>query len=279
MNRWKKNILYVLFIIAFLNGCPGGMGKSNTPGRDKTPEAMVLVPAGRFIMGSDKDDESGSGGMMGTRKPLFQDEHPKRNVHLKSFYIDKFEVTNAEYRKFTDSGEGEPPFTWDDGIFPSGRETYPVHGVTWFQAYNYCDWAGKRLPSEAEWEKSARGPDGLEFPWGNEFDTQNASLANIGNQKVSDLYPVGSFERGKSLYGVYDLVGNVWEWTSNWYRAYPGSNERLPGFGEKDRVLRGGGWGGGQGHYAIAHFFRSAHRFHAKPYVSYVDVGFRCASF
>lgn len=238
------------------------------------PNGMVAIPAGAFIMGSDKVDSEGMGAQIGMVRPLYQDEHPGRKISLSLFYIDRYEVTKAQYKDFADQTGSRKPPLWKNGAYPSGRENHPVTFVSWYDAVQYCRWAGKRLPTEAEWEKAARGPDGLEYPWGNRYE---GGRANTGDSDVNDTTPVGRFESGKSPYGVYDLVGNAGEWVDDWYRPYPGNRQPSPLYGESLKVIRGGSWGGGGGHYAMSIFYRAAHRLFADPLDRYPDTGFRCA--
>lgn len=154
------------------------------------------------------------------------------------------------------------------------QDKFPADGVNWFTAQAYCEWRGARLPTEAEWEKAARGPDGFEYPWGNEW---NPKITNTGDNTdwEDGIAPVGAYPDNKSPYGAYDMSGNIWEWVADWYDAYPGSDYKLPTFGKLNRVIRGGG--GGVGHYAISYFFRAATRQFSEPEMETDDVGFRCA--
>lgn len=258
----SAGLMLLLPILLAVSGCY----------KKSPPEQMALIPSGEFIMGSNKVDTEGKGAEFGTVKPWYLDEHPERKLSLKAYYIDLYEVTNAAYKQFIDATGSRPPQNWPAGKIPPGRERHPVTMVNWYDADRYCRWKGKRLPSEAEWEKAARGTDGREYPWGGEFD---ASKANTGDTGIGDMTPVGQFESGKSPFGVYDLSGNAWEWTNDWYKPYPGSDYFSDNFGEKFKVVRGSSWGG-TGHYAIPYFYRAAYRFFIVPEGAYPDAGFRC---
>ena len=235
---------------------------------------MVLIPAGEFIMGSDEVDASGKSQEFGFNEPMYLAEHPKRKVNLDAYLIDKYEVTNGRFKQFL-VNSGKYTAEQLQSIYERlkmTRNDVPVRIVTWFIAQEYCAAVGKRLPTEAEWEKAARGTDGLEYPWGNEW---NPEYLNAG-QEEQDLMPVNSYEQGKSPYGIYNMAGNVMEWTADWYEAYPGSKYKSPFYGEKRKVVRGGGWGG-VGHYVIPYYFRAAYRYNYPPDMAFNDVGFRCA--
>ena len=198
---------------------------------------MVNVPAGDFWMG---DDDG------------FADERPRRRVHLKRFLIDKYEVTT---RRFLAAGM-RPALT----VAPVyAAPALPVVGVSWFQAQAYCQQVGKRLPTEAEWEKAARGTDARIFPWGNFWDP---TLANDGRYP----HPVGSFPAGQSPYGARDMAGNVWEWVMD---SYAGSETDATAVTR--RVLRGGSW-----NYAAV-YLRATYRRHERPDYAEHRIGFRCA--
>ncbi len=155
------------------------------------------------------------------------------------------------------------------------RDPFPVTGISWYYAYSYCRWRNKRLPTEMEWEKAARGPNGLEYPWGNDWDT---AITNTGDDHdwEDGIAPTGSYPLNKSPYGAYDMAGNVWEWVDDWYHPYPDTTYQSENFGEKMKIIRGGG--GGIGHYALSYFFRGATRQFAEPTMAGEDVGFRCAA-
>ena len=153
-------------------------------------------------------------------------------------------------------------------------DNHPVSDVSWHDANAYCRWLGKQLPTEAQWEKAARGPNGNIFPWGNQWDSK---LANTGDDEAweNGTSPVGVYKQNVSHYGVYDMAGNVWEWVDDWYAPYPGSDFTSEFFGKQAKVIRGGG--GGVGHYAISYFYRGSTRQFSEPNLETEDVGFRCA--
>ena len=142
---------------------------------------MVRIPAGSFTMGSDKEDTKGVTAEFGLTKPLYVDERPAHTVILPTYFIDHVEVTNNAYATFTNATGARPPSQWVNERPPEGRGNYPASGMNWYDAERYCQWNGKRLPTETEWEKAARGPDGFEFPWGNEFDEKKGEHGGIGS--------------------------------------------------------------------------------------------------
>ncbi|MDH3326495.1 MAG: formylglycine-generating enzyme family protein [Gammaproteobacteria bacterium] len=192
-------------------------------------EPMVLIPAGEFIMGSD------------SRLP---DEGPSHKVTLKNYTIDIYEVTNKQYKKFIDLTARRSPAHFTNRTYPDGKADHPVTNVTWFDAQAYCESVGRRLPTDEEWEKAARGTDGRAYPWGNKFNVDYANTpVRWGKlKKEGDTMPVGSFPKGVSPYGLYDMSGNVWEWTSSWYTAYPGNVHPSENYGEQYKTLKGGSW-------------------------------------
>ena len=238
---------------------------------------MILIPAGNFIMGTSDEEEQFvtrqlGGGEIVEHPRWFKSEKPQQEVYLDAFYIDEFEVTNAEYQEFIDAIGYAAPRHWENRKYPEGEDDLPVVYVTWKDADAYCRWAGKRLPTEAEWEKAARGTDARIWPWGNEFDI---TKCNVESWEGSGPKAVGSYPQCVSPYGVYDMAGNVWEWTDSWYDAYPGSTFTADEFGQQYRVLRGGSW----------YYYDSLNPIGARTpsrdigtenHSSYV-VGFRCA--
>ncbi len=256
--------IYYLLVILTLLSC----SKVDVPGD------MVYIPAGEFIMGSEEIDPEGFAKEFGVRKGgFYEDEGPARKVTLKAFFMDKYEVTNGQYKAFTDASGHTPPITWEGGTYPEGKGNHPVSNVSWYDAHAYCKWAGKRLPTEEEWEKAARGPHGNVYPWGNEYGKDKA---NLDNTDITN--PVGSYKSDRSYYGVYDMGGNVMEWVASWYEPYPGSKADNKDFGRKHKVLRGGA-GGSVGHYNLGKVFaRATFRQYNDPSGSAEDGGFRCAA-
>jgi formylglycine-generating enzyme required for sulfatase activity len=227
---------------------------------------MVYIPSSTFIMGStDADADAGD------------EEKPQRIVYLRAFWIDRYEVTNAMYARCVRDGVCPPPQmpgskTRAAYFDEPGYENYPVIYVSWEEARKYCEWAGRRLPTEAEWEKASRGVEGQIYPWGDQPPVGN--LANFGG-KVGDTSRAGSYPDGASPYGVLDMAGNVLEWVADWYGAdyYASSADNNPGgppSGEF-RVLRGGSW------FNMARSMRSAFRLWNYPDVRTDTIGFRCA--
>jgi len=229
---------------------------------DDKKVAMVLVPTGEYTMGTDNEDANWY-------------EKPAHQVYLKSFYIDKYEVTNALYKICVDVGICDPPTTMGsqtrESYFDNTEfKDYPVIGVTWNMARNYCEWRDARLPTEAEWEKAARGKDQHIFPWGDNIDE---SFTNY-NLYIGDTTAVGSYDKDKSFYNVYDMAGNVAEWVADWYsagyyKAAPYENPQGPELG-KDRSVRGGSY------YDTKDYAMIFHRSNQNPEKSFYNHGFRC---
>lgn len=246
----------------------------------QAPAGMVYVPAGEFVMGTDEKDEAERALEFGITKPWFEDEHPAHTLDLAGYFIDLREVTHADYFTFVQATGRPAPGDWNGGQLPPGREALPVVHVSWHDAKAYCAWAGKRLPAEAEWEKAARGTDGRLYPWGNAFDAKRANV----NSERGEPKPVGSYPEGKSPFGALDMIGNVWEWTEDWYKPYPGNSYQHARFGEQVKVLRGNSWAN-LGHYppdaydeVRAHYSRVTFRLFMSPNGLVNDVGFRCAA-
>ncbi len=243
---------------------------------------MVFIPAGPFVFGTHKKD-TGIALELGVPKPFYRDEQPEQRILGKGFYIDRHEVTNRRYATFIKAVDYFKPPHWDGKMYPEGQADQPVVWVTWFDAANYCNWAGKRLPTEKEWERAARGKDGTEYPWGNEFKPESANLSDKAGSKTA-LQNVGSYPAGASPEGVQDLIGNVWEWINDDYLPYAGSTFKSDGFETGSKVLRGqssayiGHFPGENYNRVLKEFARSGFRQFSNPDVGASDVGFRCAS-
>ena len=242
---------------------------------------MVHIPSGHFIFGTNKKDESAEALSMGIPKPWYADESPRQKIFLKGFYIDTFEVTNERYKKYVDTIGAVPPGNWKDNDYAPGKGKEPVTWVTWFDAANFCQWAEKKLPTEKQWERSAKGTDGNEYPWGNEFQPDIAHLSTRAGSKNKPV-AVGSFPKSSSKEGVLDLIGNVWEWVADDYQPYKGSTHKNDFHNMGYKILRGHS-ASDIGHFpmyadAIKMFARSGYRQFANPDEPGPDVGFRCAS-
>jgi serine/threonine-protein kinase len=229
--------------------------------------AFVRVPAGPFLMGSPPNEGE-------------KDERPQHEVYLDEFWMGKTPVTNLQYQVFVKATGRKAPRHWKNGNIPAGKENHPVVYVAWQDAQAFCAWLSQisghpiRLPSEAEWEKAARGTDGRKYPWGNQ--APNHQLCNYGKFFSSGTTPVGQYSpHGDSPYGCVDMAGNVWEWVNDWYDSKyyarsPSSNPQGPAGGQS-RVLRGGAW------YYNGYDLRASVRDWDSPDDFSDDIGFRCA--
>ena len=253
---------------------------------------MVEIPAGRFRMGL-TFKEVGQMLEMCTRvdktcvRWWFKDEFPSRFVYVDRYWIDIYEVTNANYLEFVKATGHRPALDdtcetkacrqgnlWKGTSFPKQIRNQPVTQVNWHDALAYCTWRGKRLPTEAEWEKAARGPAGNLYPWGISQPPGKATYRRKW-RGIFTMTDVGSYSNGASIYGVYDLAGNVWEWVSDWYdRKYYqkkiNKNPKGPETGQF-KVVRGGSW------VNYEDTLHSAFRRWSRPEVRFNDTGFRCA--
>jgi formylglycine-generating enzyme required for sulfatase activity len=286
-------------VLSIVGGAYGGtpMASKGTDVADVTPEwtaegkkqaaylvtlpakdEMVLVPEGPFLMGSNRQIDRNS----------YPQEMPQRTVHVDAFEIDKYEVTTVQYLRYVVAGGLPPLVDWKwGGVFQETMAAHPVMHVSWFEGDAYCKWAGKRLPSSAEWEKAARGTDGRIYPWGNQ--PAGLSRANFGRTGLSGpvrdrperllLYPpivsVDKYENAVSPYGVFNMAGNVAEWTADWYDPYyyrygPNRNPKGPDHGSH-KAFRGGGW------VDSTPAVRPAQRNGADPKTRMNWLGFRCA--
>lgn len=264
------------------------------------PPDMVMIPAGEFLMGSPDDGLS------------YDDERPQRLVYVASFSIDRYEVTNTQYKQFVDSTGHPPPShltpqfnLWHQLAPLPGSEQHPVVNVSWHDAVSYCRWQEKRLPTEAEWEKAARGTGAYRYPWGMDWDIFTANSASYWARRTIEFkdsaawkafwvtgdgarlsrahglngevltLPIGSFPKGASPYGVLDMTGNAAEWVQDWYEPYsylnaPLSDPQGPQ-GQLLKVVRGGSW------LKPARNIRVTDRDYAMPTDRATGIGFRCA--
>jgi iron(II)-dependent oxidoreductase len=251
-------------------------GEADQLSRLKTPDEVALIPAGWFPMGSTSRENRGG----------YMTEQPQHRVYLDDYEIDRYEVSNARYLRFILETGHAPPAHWTGITFPQTIANHPVIGVSWFDADAFCRNAGKRLPTEAEWEKAASGGRGLNYPWGTK--PPNPELANLGRQMANAnvdieavkgrLYPpladVNAYAVGQSPYGVFQMGGNVMEWVSDWwspeyYRESPERNPQGPAKGAH-KVIRGGSWNDDP----LA--LRTATRSGMDPKARTLTIGFRC---
>ena len=258
----------------FMSGCMSGI-------KDDAKENMIFIPEGSFTMGFEIDNDNEWGDM---------DEEPVHQVTLSSYWIDKYEITSSSFANFLNENKNEahrfieitPSVTvkFENNVYQprKGLENYPVNRVSWFGADAYCKWKGKRLPTEAEWEKAARGTDQRIFPWGNEFpDNSRVTFRrNFSEKGFQVMEPVDGMKDGISPFGVHQMAGNVWEWVSDWFDSsvYQDENRIDPKGPESgiSKVLRGGNW------YYKAYYMRTTYRFNEKPEIFKVWQGFRCAN-
>ncbi|MCB1156294.1 MAG: SUMF1/EgtB/PvdO family nonheme iron enzyme [Leptospiraceae bacterium] len=209
---------------------------------------MILIPAGTFLYGQGIDSENDA------YNPFYNNPDESNLADLPSFYMDKYEVTNGEYLKFINSTNFPAPVHWKKGMYPAGKAHHPVNHLSYREVEAYAQWSGKRIPTELEWEKAARGPgftktlnrdetstfkvDALRYPFGNTFD---AGLCNSRESKLFETVSVYELSTaGKSPYGLMGMCGNVAEWTSSWYKPYKGHYLKHRAFGQQYRVIRGG---------------------------------------
>jgi len=353
----KNQLFSIVIVILIFVGCvgenknakqgrfpqtyPKGLPKKIITKKDKSE--MTLIPAGEFLMGSTKEEARNVEKKWGLTERLLEPETPQHIVYIDAFYIDKYEVTNVQYKEFVDEtghqapaiptkgeliaaikselkelgGETEEisesqinaniqkhirtlsPWAWENGTYPPGKANHPVVLVNWNDAQAYANWASKRLPTEAEWEKAARGTDGRFYPWGNDWDSTRCNNAerialrplNTLQESLKWFYdewenldpveraenttvPVGSYRKGISPYGVHDMAGNAFEWCADWYdRDYYSDSPKQNPPGPKNgstRVLRGGSW-----NYP-GFKLRSTYRNRHAPQVGGSPNGFRC---
>ena len=234
---------------------------------------MLFVPAGIFLMGSSDDDPDATA-----------DEFPQHEVKLDSFWIDRTEVTNAQYDLCVDNAACRESRYSNNTIY-NGRD-YPAVGISWQDAKDYCNWAGGRLPTEAEWEYAAKGEQGFTYPWGNEFDGNLVNFCdmnceeNWADKAIDDGYersaPAGSFPGGSSWVGALDMAGNVWEWTWDWCGGYSPDLQINPD-GPEDgscKIIRGGAWASPPAGIRTA--YRIIESAEITPDIRHPNIGFRC---
>ena len=232
------------------------------------PSEMVLIGEGTFTMGStDQEVRWAAKRFVSESLEWYREETPARRIYLGDFYIDRYEVTVDQFRKYLNAvGKEELPMMKHPNF---NQGNHPITGMTWHEASEYCRWQNKRLATEEEWEKAARGTEAFLYPWGNDPDATRANSRGKGDPFRYSA-PVGQFLDGQSPYGVMDMAGNVWEWTGDWFKPYPGNHHANDLYGEKMKVIRGGSW------ISNMDLARSAVRGKALPDQMLNYIGFRC---
>jgi formylglycine-generating enzyme required for sulfatase activity len=227
---------------------------------------MALIPAGEFTMGRTRETPDDKTGM---RPIVLLDDRPAHKVWLDAFHMDATEVTQDDYAKFVSATKRKPPYHWLGGNVPKGEERFPARSVDWEDASAYCAWVGKRLPTEAEWERAARGgQEGLSFPTADKLDPKAARYATESGPGPVGQHPANGF-------GLFDMAGGVSEWVSDWfareyYKSSPASNPKGPESGVY-KVIRGGAWSDPAPRCTV--FFRNW----VRPNQKTPNLGFRCA--
>ncbi|MBI3922345.1 MAG: SUMF1/EgtB/PvdO family nonheme iron enzyme [Armatimonadetes bacterium] len=260
-----------LFLVALLPLAVQGQTKTKTKINPIDGAEMVWIPAGEFLMGStEKDMAAMSRANKGFPRGFFADQEPQHRVYLDGYWIYKYEVSVGQYRKFCKATHKVMPMKhfWD------WKDIHPIVKVSWNDATAYAKWARARLPTEAQWEKAARGTDGRRYPWGNKWD-ETKCANSLARENPNRPKPIGSYPGGISPYGVYDMAGNVWEWSADrhderYYRKSPRRNPIGPASGG-GRVLRGGALG-----CTNVDLFRCCYRSHFIPTARMDNGGFRC---
>jgi len=271
-NMLKLRLLIFIIITVMLSGCRE-LPKEVV--NEKDGSTMVLIPAGDFLMGSSDEQIERYVKQFRWDISWYENERPQHPVYLDAYYIDKYEITNAQYKKFVDETNHPVPtvskeqireifhstgqfdvsdayietvmekstsYAWKNNTYPPKMDAHPVMFVSWEDANAYAKWAKNRLPTEAEWEKAARGTDARTYPWGEKIDSSNLNY----DEHAGGTTGVGLYPAGVSPYGVYDMAGNAWEWVTDWYgkdyyKHSPRKNPKGPNTG-KYHVLRGGCW-------------------------------------
>lgn len=294
--KYKIKIVFSFLLAIFIGTCLPITAAADP----SAPENMVLINPGGFMRGIEKtpagDESNKPSPAKETKhqfsKEAFDDEGPAKMIYLSAYYIDMYEVSNDNYTDFIKATDYPAPAYWDHRQLNQPHQ--PVTGVNWYDANAYCRWTNKRLPTEAEWEKAARGPAGSIYPWGNQLDYNKANFAKGRTGQKYITAPIDSYPEGKSYYGVYNMAGNVFEWVQDWYDSnyYKASKEVRNPKGPhlnielgvtgtfsnrlaagKKKVIRGGSW------FAPPQSITTTHRFWNDPMNnSYgVGLGFRCA--